>query len=83
MLDLLFRKALHLWMYVMKQLEKDEEVQAFMTKCKELYTVEGDTETRLKNYSFYVHGWFVPWLIEQKMAGNLKKGKLSNVLMKF
>ena len=75
MLDLLFRKALHLWMYVMKKLDRDEEVQAFMAKCKELYTVEADTENRLKNYSLYVHGWFVPWLIEQKMAGNLKKGK--------
>ena len=60
-------KYLHLWFLVMKRLGRNVEVQEFMEHCKNL--------EEMRFFSLHIHGYFIPWLLEQKFAGNLKKGK--------
>ena len=39
-----------------------------MNKCK-LYEIAEE------KYSLYIHGYFLPWLDQQRKAGKLKSGK--------
>ena len=54
-----------LYIAVLKKIGRHDKVEAFMHKCKRY-------ENDCKNYSWYVHGYWLPWLDYQREAGKLK-----------
>ena len=47
----------------------DSAIKIYMEVCQKL-------ENNFEKYSIYVHGYFLPWLAQEREAGNLKKGRL-------
>ena len=58
--------ALHL--YALKELGRTTEIRRYMAKCQ---TYEANKE----KYFFYINGYWLPWLDQQRAEGKLKKGK--------
>ena len=46
----------------------DNELTRYMEECKKY-------ENSNNNYSTYVHGYFLPWLQQQRDAGNIVESK--------
>ena len=70
MLKVLERGYPRMYIYVMTQLGELEVVKAYREKCKRFkYKYADSLDT---NYSYYVHGWFLVWLEEQRAAGKIK-----------
>ena len=57
-----------LYMFLMKYLNRDRELKEYIDLCE---TFQHDR----KKYTYYVHGYFLPWLDKQRADGKLKKGK--------
>ena len=54
--------------FVLKGMGMDAEITKYMQECK---TYERD----FRRYSIYIHGYWLPWLEMQRVAGKIKKGK--------
>ena len=59
---------------IMTLLKKEDLKRKFMQECKEHEF--GETE----DYSKYIHGYFLPWLDDQRAAGKITPGKYLFVL---
>ena len=57
-----------LYIYVIRKRGMDNELDRYMQECKKY-------ENSNYNYSMYVHGYFIPWLQQQRETGNIVKGK--------
>ena len=58
-----------MYIYVMTRIGRLDKVKEYREWCKsQEYEQAG-------MYSYYVHGWFLVWLDEQRAAGKLRKGK--------
>ena len=55
---------------VLQCLDKEIEAEVYMKNCKK-------AERDVRNYSYYVHGYLLPWLQKQRSEGNLSKGNSS------
>ena len=51
--------------YVKKKLGMKEDLRRYMENCRKL-------EKDYEQYSWYLHGYFIPWLEEQRAKGDLK-----------
>ena len=60
-----------MFIFVLKNIGKDFEVKSYMDECKAL---EQDPE----QFTTYIHGYWVPWLQEQRMTGKISKGNQSH-----
>ena len=54
-----------LYVYLLKQRGKRDQLTNYMNKCKKY-------ENDVKDYGKYVHGYWMPWLEEQRELGNIK-----------
>ena len=61
-----------LFVFVMKQRGMLQALSEYMEKCKNL---EKDD---VSQFRLYVHGYWIPWLQEQRELGLLKQGKVLN-----
>ena len=68
-LDILRNKYTCLYLFALKALNRQREYDNFTNRCKKY------RKGKPENYSVYVHGYFLPWLEEQRAAGLLKHGK--------
>ena len=59
-----------MYIYVMTYIGRLEKVKEYRNECKKLEC------GGIADYSYYVHGWFLVWLDEQRAAGKLRQGKL-------
>ena len=59
-----------MYIYVMTYIGRLEKVKEYRNECKKLECGS------MADYSYYVHGWFLVWLDEQRAAGKLRQGKL-------
>ena len=55
-------------LFVMKKMGMENALADYSQKCESLESIG-------EKYSHYVHGYFIPWLQQQREAGLLKKGK--------
>ena len=58
-----------LYIFVMKKRNMDSAIKIYMEVCQKL-------ENNFEKYSIYVHSYFLPWLAQEREAGNLKEGRL-------
>ena len=58
-----------LYIAILEHLQMVKEKQEYMDKCKQYE--HGTPE----DYGKYVHGYFIPWLNEQRKTGKLKQSK--------
>ena len=64
-----------LYIHMLGSLDKPDKIEQYMAKCKEYEDHRG-------KFSLYIHGYFLPWLDQQRKAGKLKKGRcVSNMLI--
>ena len=54
-----------MYIYVMTELGELDKVKAYREKCNQFNIHDQD-------YFYYVHGWFLVWLEEQRAAGKIK-----------
>ena len=52
---------------VLTKLGEKERLDKYTQWCK--------NKTNVAEYTFYVHGYFIPWIDEQKEAGLLSEGR--------
>ena len=48
------------------------DLNRYMLQCKQL-------EDEYEKYSLYVHGYFLPWLQQQREAGSLQQGRSKQI----
>ena len=60
-----------LFIFILKSLDMTERTDQYMNKCKAY-------EEDCYKYSFYVHGYFLVWLEQQRKEGKLKQGMLDH-----
>ena len=58
-----------LYVFALKTLCKKRELEEYTDKCKK-FKKKGP-----EKYHIYLHGYFFPWLQEQRAKGVLKMGK--------
>ena len=54
-----------LCIHILRYLNKHQMIEKYMSWCKKF-------ENDPKNYSIYIHGYFLVWLDQQRKAGKLK-----------
>ena len=57
-----------LYIHLLGFLDEPDRIELYMAKCKQL-------ENDRKIFTLYIHGYFLPWLDQQRKAGKLKQGK--------
>ena len=55
-------------LFVLKNLERPAEIRQYTEKCK---TYQDNRD----KYFFYIHGYWLPWLEQQRRDNRLKQGK--------
>ena len=55
-----------MYIYVMTRIGMLDKVKEYREECKKLENAEAT------QYSYYIHGWFLVWLEEQRAAGKIK-----------
>ena len=65
MMPFLSQQYPSLFVYMLRCLNMQKEIELYMSKCKKF-------ENDPKNYSIYIHGYFLVWLDQQRKAGKLK-----------
>ena len=68
-LTMLKKKYPCLYVFALKALGRERECNEYMDKCKKY------KKKKPEHYYIYVHGYFLPWLHEQRTKGLLKMGK--------
>ena len=62
-----------LYIFVLRRLNRTAKLEEYMLKCRKCMNDPN-------NYHYHVHGFFIPWLDEQRALGKLKQGKDSRLL---
>ena len=57
-----------LYIFILQDLQKFTELEIYMNECKKC-------ELDSMNYCFYVHGFLIPWLQQEREATRLEHGK--------
>ena len=60
---------------ILRHLDRHQEAKDYMDLCKKLRGIES-------NFSQYVHGYFLPWLDQQRAEGKISKSK-STLLIQY
>ena len=58
----------NIYKFVLINLKQTEELEEYEKKCMTCLN-------RPEKYHLYIHGYFLPWLDQQRMEGGLKQGK--------
>jgi len=64
----------HIYRFVLVQLNQTEKLEKYEKKCMKYLN-------QPEKYYLYVHGYFLPWLDQQRREGKLKQGTVEREII--